>query len=92
MYEDGDIDVLYEYDLDFLYYQDILFRYKKTYGFRNVEKIFVLEPGKELKDGLFLIHDDATVRKVLGYINIYSWVRDIYFYADHQVDTPEIVL
>ena len=92
VYEKGDIDVLYDFDSNFLCYQDLLFRYKNTYGFRNVEKIFVLQPGKELKEGLFLIHDDVTVRKVLGYIHRYSWVRDIHFYADHVVDTPEIVL
>ena len=32
------------------------------------------------------------MEKVLAYINRYSWVRDIHFYTDHEVDTIEIVL
>ena len=66
----------------------MLYRYQNTYGFKTIEKIFVLELGKELLDGLFLVNDDNAVRRILNYISRYSWVREINFYADHHVDTP----
>ena len=66
----------------------MLYRYQNTYGFKTIEKIFVLVPGKKLLDGLFLVNDDNTVRRILNYISRYSWVREINFYADHHVDTP----
>ena len=87
-YVDGETDILYDFDPDYLCYQDMLYRYQNTYGFKTIEKIFVLEPGKELLDGLFLVNDDSTVRRILNYISRYSWVREINFYVDHHVDTP----
>ena len=85
---DGDTDIVYDFDPDYLCYQDLQFRYQNSYGFKMIEKIFMLEQGKELKDSLFLVHDDTTVKKILNYISRYSCVREINFYADHNVDTP----
>ena len=87
-YLKGDIDVLYDFDVDYLCYNDLLARYREGYGFKSVQKIFVLKPGEELENGLFLVHDDRTIRKVLDYINKYSWVAEVEFYADHEIDTP----
>ena len=71
-YVDGDTDIVYDFDPDYLCYQDLLFQYQNTYGFKTIEKIFVFKPRKELKDGLFLVHDDNTVRIILNYISRYS--------------------
>ena len=87
-YIDGDTDILHDYDSDYLCYMDLLHRYKHSYGYHTVKKILVREPGRELIDGLFLVHDDETIRRVLYYINRYSWVGEIDFFADHEVDQP----
>ena len=87
-YLKGDIDVLYDFDVDYLCYNDLLARYREGYGFKLVQKIFVLKLGEELENGLFLVHDDRTIRKVLDYINKYSWVAEVEFYADYEIDTP----
>ena len=88
-YVNGSVDMLYEFDPDFLNYGDLLYRYQKTLGYPTVKKIFVREPGKNLREGLFLVHDDDSIRRVLSYITNNSWVGEIEFYADHEVDVPE---
>ena len=87
-YLKGDIDVLYDFDVDHLCYNDLLARYREGYGFTSVQKFFVLKPGEELENGLFLVHNDKIIRKVLDYIKKYSWVVDVEFYVDHEIDTP----
>ena len=44
-YLKGDIDVLYDFDMDYLCYNDLLARYREGYGFKSVQKNFVLKPG-----------------------------------------------
>ena len=80
--------MLFDYDPDYMCSQDILYRYRNLLGFASIEKIFVLEPGKELTDGLFLVHDDSSVRRVLDYIRRFSWIKEIEFYANHEVNDP----
>ena len=87
-YINGEVDVVYNFDPDYMCYQDILFRFQNLLGFASLEKVFVLEPGKELNDRLFLVHDDASIRRVLDYIRKYNWVEEIDFYEDHEINEP----
>ena len=89
-YNNGDVDTVLNFDVDFLSYLDILARYREVLGYPNVSTIFVLEPGKKLKDGLFIVQDDAGIRKVLHLIRMNSWVYEIDIYAHHMVDIPVI--
>ena len=54
-----------------------------------MKRIFVLEPGLPLRDGLFLVNDDDSIRRVLNHITQSSWVGEVEFFTDHDVDTPE---
>ena len=54
-----------------------------------MKRIFVLEPVKSLRDGLFLVHDDDSIRKVLQHIKENSWVGEVEFFADHDVDVSQ---
>ena len=87
-YVNGEVDLLENFDPDYLNYGDILFRYQKTLGYPTVKRIFVLEPGLPLRDGLFWVHDDDSIRRVLIHITQSSWVGEVEFFADHDVDTP----
>ena len=88
VYVGGEVDVINDFDPDYLCYSDILKRYQKTLGYPTVKNMFILEPGRSLVNGLFLVHDDVTIRQFLSYINKHSWVREIEFYADHDIDRP----
>ena len=87
-YVNGNVDTIYDFDLDFLSYIDIKSRYTNVLGFRNLKTIFVLEPGKSLNDGLFLVDDDLGIRKIINHIKKCSWVTKIDIYANHEVDMP----
>ena len=69
VYVSGDVDIVFDFDPDYLYYLDIEHRYQNQLGYPNMKRIFILELGKKLENGLFLVHDDASIRKVLNYIN-----------------------
>ena len=88
-YVNGSVDILYDFDLNFLNYGDLLYRYQKILGYSTIKNIFVLEPGKKLRDGFFLVNNDESIIRVLKYITDNSWVGEIEFYADHEVDAPE---
>lgn len=85
-YDGGDVDILSNFDIDYLCYSDIKERYIKHLGLAELESIFVLQPGKELSDGLLLVDDDESIRKVLYHINQVSWATELQFYAKHDVD------
>ena len=84
----GDVDVLYDFEPDYMSYEDIKYKYMHELGFMTVKNIFVLELGKELNDGLYLVHDEDSIRRTLYYISQYTWVRDLQFYTNHKVDEP----
>ena len=90
-YVNGAVDTIYNFESNFMCCGDIIYRYKTTLGFTNVKNVFVLELGKSLRDGLFLVNDDDSIRRVLNYIRDNSWVGEIEFYADHKVDSPHFV-
>ena len=87
-YVGGDVDVCPNVDPDYICYEDIKYRYKNGLGFLNVKNIFVLEPGKDLKSGLYLVNDDESIRRTLYYISKYTWVREIDIYAQCEIDEP----
>ena len=76
------------FDPDFLSYNRLLKTYQIEVGYRSISRIFVLKPGRSLKDGLFLVHDDETIKKVLRLIQKNSWVTEIDIYGDTDVDVP----
>ena len=90
-YVNSDVDTVYNFDPDFMCYGDIIYRYNTTLGFTNMKNVFVLELGKSLRDGLFLVNDDDSIRRVLNYIRDNSWVGEIELYVDHEVDSPHFV-
>ncbi|XP_050230597.1 uncharacterized protein LOC126679587 [Mercurialis annua] len=90
-YVNGDVDVLCDFDIDFLSYRGVFLRYQNFLGFKSVERIFILEPGKRLGDGLFLIEDDDSIRQVLNHMRRNSRVGEVEFYADNDVDIPHLV-
>ena len=75
------MDTIYDFDPDFLSYIDIESRYKNVLGFKNLKTIFILEPGKRLNDGLFLVEDDSGIRRIINHIRKCSWVTEIDIYA-----------
>ena len=87
-YLGGDVDVVPNFDPDYMCYEDILFRYKNGLGFINVKNIFVRKPGKDLEKGLYLVNDDDSIRRTLYYISKYSWVSELDFYAQCEIDEP----
>ena len=76
-YVDGEVDTIADFDPGFLDYMSIKERYMLNFGYPFVSSVLVIEPGKTLNDGLFLIDDDDGIRRVLGYIREYTWVKDI---------------
>ena len=40
----------------------------------------------EMNEGLFLVHDDNEIRKVLSKINLDTYVAE--FFANHEIDAP----
>ena len=45
-------------------YKDFKNIYMYELGFMIMKNIFVLEPGKELDNGLYLVHDDDLIREL----------------------------
>ncbi|CAH9070537.1 unnamed protein product [Cuscuta europaea] len=90
-YVNGDADTVYGFDPDYMCYHDISRKYKDDLGFKTLKNIYVLEPGKDLDNGLFLVQDDDTIRKVLNRIRRFSWIDTIELYADHQRDEPILI-
>lgn len=52
--------------------------------------VYMLEPGLDLHEGLFLVDDDSGIRKLLQEIDSDTDVLDI-IYASHGVDEPNIL-
>ncbi|CAH9051501.1 unnamed protein product [Cuscuta europaea] len=90
-YVDGDDHTIYRFDPDFLCFHDIQRTCKEELGFITLKNIYVLVPGKDLDNGLFLVEDDDTIRKVLNQIRNFSWIDDIELYVDHQLDEPLLI-
>ena len=40
----------------------------------------------EMNEGIFLVHDDNEIRKVLSKINLDSYVVE--FFANHEINAP----
>ena len=43
--------------------------YKKKLGYKNVKHVYVLEPGMNTNEKLFLVQHDYGIRKILSKIN-----------------------
>ena len=54
-YVGGDLHIIEDFDVDFLSIISVKDVYKSQLGYKNVEHIYVLEPGMEMNKGLFLI-------------------------------------
>ena len=87
-YVGGDVDVCPNFDPDYMCYEDMKYRYKNGLGFLNVKNIFMLELGKDLESGLYLVNDDESIRRTLYYISKQTWVREIDIYAQCEIDEP----
>ena len=85
VYANGLVEVIGDFDCDYLTYDGIEAKYI-TLGVVNVKNIFLLEPGKRLVDGLFLVSDDESVRKGINLVSKYSWVQELELYEDHDLD------
>ena len=68
-YVGGDVHISEDFDVDFLSIISVKDVYKSQLGYKNVEHIYVLEPGMKMNEGLFLIQDDNRIRNVLSKIN-----------------------
>ena len=58
--------------------------YKKKLGFKNVGHVYVLELDMDMNEGLFLVHDDHEIRKILSKINLDMDVVE--FFANHKIN------
>ena len=59
---------------------------KKQLGYNNAKHVYVLEPGMNMDEGLFLVQDDEGIWKVLSMISADTNVVD--FLATHGIDAP----
>lgn len=74
-----------DYDVVDLYLRNIITKYYNL-GYLNVDSVSTLQPDKSMSEGLFLINDDAGVRKLLQLID--SYVGLIELFACHEVNIP----
>ena len=80
------VHIIENFDVDFLSIISVKDVYKSEVGYKNVEHIYVLEPGIDINEGLFLVQDDNGIRKVLSKINVDTDVLE--FFANHEIDVP----
>ena len=64
------VHIIEDFDMDFLSIVNVKDVYKSNLGYKNVEHIYVLEPGMDINVDLFLVQDDNGIRKVLSKINV----------------------
>ena len=81
-YVGGHVHIIEDFDVDFL--SIISFKDVLKLGYKNVEHIYVLEPGMEMNEDLFLVQVDNGIRKVLSKIN--SDIDVLQFFANHEID------
>ena len=72
--------------MDFLSIINVKDVNKSELGYKNVEHIYVLEPGMDINEGFFLVQDDNGIRKVLTKINADTDVPKNF--ANHDIDAP----
>ena len=87
-YINGEAETIKNFDIDFLSYMHMIKMYKEDLGYINVTKLYALEPGKSLKDGLCLLEDDNSIRCMINYIRTTMGVKEVHIYAHHDVDQP----
>ena len=63
-YVGGDVHIVEDFDVDFLSIISVKDVYKSQLGHKNVEHTYVLEPGMEMNEGIFLVRDDNGIRKM----------------------------
>ena len=56
-YVGGDAHIVEDFDVDFFFLSIINVKdvYKSQLGYKNVEHIYVLKPGMEMNEGIFLV-------------------------------------
>ena len=60
-YINGQAETVKNFDIDFLSYTHMMKMYNLDLGYPNVTKLYAVEPGKSLKDGLCLLEDDHSI-------------------------------
>ena len=87
-YVGGEEDIVDDFDLDYLSYPHILKKYQVHLGYPNAKKIFALKPGRSLENGLFLLHDDNSIMKMVKHIRMSMGCQEMHIYTEHEVDVP----
>ena len=87
-YVDGEEDIIDRFDIDYLSYPHILKKYNVHLRYPNVKRIFSLKLRKSLYDGLFLLHDDKSILKMVKHIRRNMGCQELHIYAEHEVDIP----
>ena len=85
-YVGGEVHIVQNFDVDFPSIISVKDVYKSQLGYKNVEHIYVLEPGMKMDKGLFLVHDDKGIRKMLSKINSDTDILE--YFANHEIDAP----
>ena len=88
-YLNGEVEELFNFDPNYMSVLDIKAKFKEDLGFPQVSRVYILQLGKSLKDGLFLVENDSDIYRVLAFKghNV-----DIHTYAKHGVDEPLLVM
>ena len=83
-YVGGHVHIIEDFDVYFLSIISFKDVYKLKLGYKNVEHIYVLEPGMEMNEDHFLVQVDNGIRKVMSKIN--SDIDVLQFFANHEID------
>ena len=68
-YVGGKVFILDKFDVNYLITITIKDVYRQELSYVNVKQVYVLKPGKDMNQGLFLLQDDEDIRRLPSLIN-----------------------
>ncbi|KHG28618.1 Terminal uridylyltransferase 7 [Gossypium arboreum] len=86
-YLNGKVELMEHYDVEEICYWSLLSMvHQLDYAFNEVKRLYFLEPGKTVEDGLKLLFDDNSVLELSNHLNKFG---EISIYVDHIGDGNE---
>jgi hypothetical protein len=87
-YHGGEAEIIYELDIDCLSFTHIMKKYSQELGVEVGGKLYVLNPGSKLYEGLCSITNDNDIRKLVECIKK-TGVKEVHIYVHYESEDED---